>query len=196
MIDPYHPRLPVVRQCTLVVISRFSYYYAGRGESSFNLQLMGCIDEQFLSTPWYGSRQMARHLRRQGHGVGRKRVRRLMRQMGLTTVSRNPSTSAPDGSHRIYPYRLGPLTIERPNQVGCADVTYIPMQRGFHLSGSDHGLGDAHGAVVAAVEHPGQCLLPGGLQEALARLTLLSGCPKNGVHLSLSWNARSDKILT
>ncbi len=92
---------------------------------------MRTIDEQFLATPWYGSRQMARQLRRQGHGVGRKRVRRLMRQMGLTAIYRKPQTSSPDGSHRIYPYRLGHLRIERPNQVWCADVTYIPMQRGF-----------------------------------------------------------------
>ena len=79
MIDPDHPRLPIVRQCTLLALSRSTYYYAGRGESSFNRQLMRTIDEQFLATPWYGSRQMARHLRRQGHGVGRKRVRGLIR---------------------------------------------------------------------------------------------------------------------
>ena len=131
MIDPDHPRLPVVRQCTLVALSRSTYYYAGRGESSFNRQLMRCLDEQFLATPWYGSRQMTRHLRRQGYEVGRKRVRRLMRQMGLTAIYRKPHTSSPDGSHRIYPYRLGHLRIERPNQVWCTDVTYIPMQRGF-----------------------------------------------------------------
>ena len=93
---------------------------------------MRCIDEQFLATPWYGSRQMTRPLRRQGNEVGRKRVRRLMRQMGLTALYRKPQTSSPDGSHRVYPYRLGHLRIERPNQVWCADVTYIPMQRGFH----------------------------------------------------------------
>ena len=86
---------------------------------------------EFLATPWYGSRQMARHLRRQGYEVGRKRVRRLMRLMGLTAIYRKPHTSSPDGSHRVYPYRLRHLRIERPNQVGCADVTYIPMQRGF-----------------------------------------------------------------
>ena len=74
---------------------------------------------------------MARHLRRQGYEVGRKRVRRLMRQMGLTAIYRKPHTSSPDGSHRIYPYLLGHRTIDRPNQVWCADVTYIPMQRGF-----------------------------------------------------------------
>ena len=70
MIDPDHPRLPVVRQCTLVALSRSTYYYAPRGERAFNRQVMRCIDEQFLATPWYGSRQMARHLRRQGYEVG------------------------------------------------------------------------------------------------------------------------------
>ena len=89
MIDPHHPRLSVVRQCTLVALSRSTYYYAGRGENAFNRQVMRCIDEQFLCTPWYGSRQMVRHLRRQGHKVGRKRVRRLMRQMGLTAIYRS-----------------------------------------------------------------------------------------------------------
>ena len=131
MIDSNHPRLPVVRQCALVALSRSTYYYSGCGESSFNRQLMRCIDEQFLATPWYGSRQMVRSLRRQGHPVGRKRVRRLMRQMGLTAIYRRPRTSSPDGSHRVYPYRLRHLKIERPNQVWCADMTYIPIRRGF-----------------------------------------------------------------
>ena len=92
---------------------------------------MRLLDAQFLSTPWYGSRQMARHLRRQGFGVGRKRIRRLMRQMGLTAIYRKPRTSKPDPAHRIYPYLLRNVRIDRPNQVWCADITYIPMQRGF-----------------------------------------------------------------
>ena len=78
MIDPAHPRLSVTRQCRLLAISRSTFYGPPRGESPLNLTLMRLIDEQFLETPWYGSRQMARHLRRQGHEVGRKRVRRLM----------------------------------------------------------------------------------------------------------------------
>ena len=83
MIEANHPRLSVVRQCELVSIARSWHYYAGKGESALNLKLMRLIDEQFLTTPWYGLRQMARSLRRQGYGVGRKRIRRLMRQMGL-----------------------------------------------------------------------------------------------------------------
>ena len=83
MIEPGHPKLSIVKQCDLVKISRSSFYYEGKSESDFNLALMRLIDEQFLETPYYGSRQMARHLRRQGYNVGRKRIRRLMRKMGL-----------------------------------------------------------------------------------------------------------------
>jgi putative transposase len=114
-----------------VSIARSSFYYTGRGETPLNLELMRRIDEQFLETPWYGSRQMARHLRRQGYGVGRKRIRRLMRQMGLAAIYQAPKTSQPHPDHRIYPYLLRGVTIDRPNQVWCADLCYIPMQRGF-----------------------------------------------------------------
>jgi putative transposase len=83
MIEPEHPRLSIVKQCALVSICRSSYYYEGKGESGFNLELMRLIDEQFMETPFYGSRQIAKLLRRLGFCVGRKRVRRLMRTMGL-----------------------------------------------------------------------------------------------------------------
>src|SRR5436853_4372843 len=92
---------------------------------------MRLIDEQFLETPWYGSRQMARHLHRNGWCVGRHRVRRLMLKMGLAPIYQRPKTSAPHPQHKVYPYLLRHLLIERPNQVWCADVTYIPMRRGF-----------------------------------------------------------------
>ena len=131
MIDPTHPRLSIVRQCELVSIARSSYYYVGKGESPKNLALMRLIDAQYLKTPWYGARQMARHFRRQGHDVGRKRTRRLMLLMGLSAIYRKPKTSKPHADHRIYPYLLRDLRIDRPNHVWCADITYIPMQRGF-----------------------------------------------------------------
>jgi putative transposase len=89
------------------------------------------IDEVFLKYPFYGSRQMARHLRREGVCIGRHRVRRLMRLMGLAAIYQAPRTSAPHPEHRIYPYLLGNLEIKRPNQVWCADITYIPVSRGF-----------------------------------------------------------------
>jgi putative transposase len=115
----------------LVSISRSSFYYEGKGESRLNLNLMRLIDEQFLETPWYGSRQMARHLRRLGYCVGRKRVRRLMRLMGLQAIYQAPRTSDPHPAHRVYPYLLRGLEIDRANQVWCTDITYIPMRRGF-----------------------------------------------------------------
>jgi len=92
---------------------------------------MRMIDEQFLETPFYGSRQMARHLRRQGQKVGRKRVQRLMRQMGIWAIYQAPRTSKPHPEHEIYPYLLRNMTIDQPNQAWCADITYIPMRRGF-----------------------------------------------------------------
>jgi putative transposase len=131
MIDPGHPRLSIVRQCELVSISRASFYRRPAGESEANLALMRLIDEAFLEAPWYGARQMARHLRRLGWCVGRKRVRRLMRKIGLSPIYQAPKTSAPHPQHKIYPYLLRHLAIERPNQVWCADLTYIPMRRGF-----------------------------------------------------------------
>ena len=131
MIDPNHPRLSIVRQCELVTISRSSFYYEGKGESFLNLELMRLIDEQFLDTPYYGSRQMTRHFKRRGYCVSRKRIQRLMRKMGLTPIYQKPRTSEPHPEHRIYPYLLRDVTIDRPDHVWCADITYIPMRRGF-----------------------------------------------------------------
>ncbi len=131
MVEPDHSRLSIVQQCKLLTVNRSSYYYQATGESTLNLELMRLIDEQHMETPWYGARQMARHLRRQGYGVGRKRISRLMRLMGLTAIYQKPNTSKPHPQHKIYPYLLRGRTISRPNQVWCADITYIPMRRGF-----------------------------------------------------------------
>ncbi len=105
MIDPGHGGLGIARQCSLVSISRSSFYYEGKGESRLNLELMRLIDEQFLETPWYGSRQMARHLRRLGYCVGRKRVHRLMRLMGLQAIYQKPRNNGGTSDPRpeIYP---------------------------------------------------------------------------------------------
>ena len=129
MVDPQHAGLSITRQCRLVSITRSSFYYARRGESPLNLRLMRRIDEQFLETPFYGSRQMTRWLRRQGNTVSRKRVRRLMRLLGVHALFQRPRTSQPHPAHRIYPYLLRDLPITRPNHVWCTDVTYIPLQR-------------------------------------------------------------------
>jgi putative transposase len=131
MIETDHPGLSIVRQCELVAISRSGFYHRPVGESALNLELKRLIDEQFMVTPWYGSRQMARHLRRGGHVVGRKRVRRLMTKIGLAPIYQRPRTTVPHPEHRKYPYLLKDLEITRPNQVWCADITYIPMRRGF-----------------------------------------------------------------
>lgn len=131
MVEPDHPRLSIVRQCQLLSIQRSAYYYQPVGESTQNLELMRLIDEHYLETPWYGARQMTRHLRRQGHAVNRKRIGRLMQTMGLSAIYQKPNTSKPHPKHKIYPYLLRGLTIERPNQVWCADISYIPLQRGF-----------------------------------------------------------------
>jgi putative transposase len=119
------------RQCEVLSISRSSFYHAAKGESPETLALMRRIDELFLKYPFYGSRQKARQLRREGVRVGRHRVRRLMRLMGLAAIYQAPRTSTPHPAHRIYPYLLKGLSINRPNQVWCADITYITVQRGF-----------------------------------------------------------------
>jgi putative transposase len=131
MIEPGHPQLSIGRQCELISISRSGFYYQPAGDRAFNLELMRLIDAQFLETPWYGSRQMVRHLRRESYVVGRKRVRRLMAKMGQSPIYQRPRTTVPHPGHRVYPYLLRGLTIDRPDQVWCADITYIPMRRGF-----------------------------------------------------------------
>jgi putative transposase len=131
MIETGHEDLSIARQCELLSINRSTYYYQPAGETSEDLAMMRLIDAQFLESPWYGSRQMARHLRREGHEVGRKRVRRLMALMGLAPIYQRPRTTVPHPENRIYPYLLRDLAVERPNQVWCADITYIPMRRGF-----------------------------------------------------------------
>jgi putative transposase len=131
MIEPEQPHLSIARQCELVSISRSSFYYLPTGESPLNLALMRLIDEAFTEWPFFGARQMARHLRRQGYTVGRKRVSRLMAKMGLSPIYQQPKTTVPHPEHKIHPYLLRDLVIHRPDQVWCADITYLPMRRGF-----------------------------------------------------------------
>jgi putative transposase len=131
MIEPGHPILSVGKQCALLSISRSSFYYMPKGESELNLALMRQIDEQFLETPFFGVRQMTWHLKNEGHRVNEKRIRRLMRLMGLMPIYQKPNTSRPAKGHKIWPYLLRGLRVERPNQVWAADITYLPMRRGF-----------------------------------------------------------------
>jgi putative transposase len=131
MIAPQRPGLSLSRQCQLLSISRSSLYYRPLGESLENLALMRRIDELFLRCPFFGSRQMARQLRREGVAAGRHRVRRLMRLMGLEAIYQAPKTSTPHPAHRVYPYLLRNVAVTRADHVWCADITYIPVRRGF-----------------------------------------------------------------
>ena len=131
MVERTNPVLPVSRQCRLLAVSRPSVYRKSTEASAADLAIMALIDRQYLARPYYGSRRMAAWLATQGHVVNRKRVQRLMRLLGVTAIYQRPNTSKPAAVHKIYPYLLGGLAIERVNQVWCADVTYIPMAKGF-----------------------------------------------------------------
>jgi len=131
VVDHRHPSLSIVRQCRLLDISRSGVYYQPKGISEDDLVHMKLIDRQYLATPFYGARKIAACLKGHGHLVNRKRVRRLMCLMGLKAIYRRPRTSKPAPGHKIYPYLLNGMKITRPNQVWAADITYIPMARGF-----------------------------------------------------------------
>ena len=124
MVSKDH-KLSVRRQCALLTLSRSNLYYQPKGESAENLRFMEIIDKQFLETLWYGSRQMARYMKRNDYKCGRHRVRRLV------PIYQEPNTSKKHPQHKIWPYLLRNVVIDRPNQVWCADITYIPMRRGF-----------------------------------------------------------------
>ena len=120
----------ISRQCQLLSLNRSTFYYAPSPTNAEDLALMRQIDEQYLKTPFYGSRSMARHFRRQGRKINRKRIQRLMRRMGIEAVYPKPHASRPHPEHRVYPYLLRDLSIEHANQVWAADITYVPMSRG------------------------------------------------------------------
>lgn len=124
-------KLPVKHQCQLLTISRSTAYYKARPMSEENLLLMRKIDELHLDFPFAGSRMLRDLLRQDGHYVGRRRVGRLMRVMGIEALYRKPRTSRKHPAHPVYPYLLRDMTIDKPNQVWAMDITYIPMARGF-----------------------------------------------------------------
>jgi putative transposase len=124
--------LSIRRQCDLIGLNRATYYWQPAEESPFNLQLMRLIDKEYTKAPFYGYRKMTARLNNHhGFQVNHKRVARLMRKMGLQAVCPRPSTSVPNKQHKKYPYLLRGLDINQPNQVWAADITYIPMPRGF-----------------------------------------------------------------
>lgn len=130
MIDRTH-ELPVARQCEILKLARSTAYYQPQPISMGDLDLMRRIDELHLEMPYAGARMMSRLLKREGKPVGRKRVKTLMRRMGIEALYRKPNTSKPHPEHKIYPYLLRNLEVARPNHAWAADITYIPMKRGF-----------------------------------------------------------------
>ena len=130
MINRTHG-LPIVRQCQLLDLSRATVYYQPMPVSAAELALRRRIDELHLASPFAGTRMLRGLLRRDGHAIGRRHVATLMRRMGIEAVYRKPHTSQRHPAHRVYPYLLRHLEITRPNHVWAADITYIPMRRGF-----------------------------------------------------------------
>ena len=132
MVEEDNVELSIRRQCELLMFPRSSYYRSPGYESEENLALMRLIDEEYLRHPFFGTRKMRDYLVRLGHQVNRKRVQRLMRLMGLDSiVPRKKRTTVPDKAHKVYPYLLRGLLIDRPNQVWTSDITYIPIRGGF-----------------------------------------------------------------
>src|SRR5450631_438577 len=130
-VDRADPELSIVEQCRLLKLARSTLYYRPAPVSADDLAVMRRMDELHLAWPFYGSRRMAAVLRREGLAVNRKRAKRLMKVMGIEAIYQKPNTSKGHPDHKVYPYLLRGLTIGRPNQVWCADITYIPMAKGF-----------------------------------------------------------------
>jgi putative transposase len=131
LIEPDHPEISIARQCELLGLPRSTYYYRLLGESEANLCLMRLLDEKYTEDPYYGIRRMTAWLRSQGYRVNHKRVARLLRQMGLEAIYPKPRTSLAHPEHRIYPYLLRGVEVNRTNQVWSTDITYIRLHSGF-----------------------------------------------------------------
>jgi len=165
--------LSIGRQCELLGISRSGYYYEARGEAAEDLALKRLIDEQYLRTPFYGSRRMKVVLEGAGCEVNRKRVQRLMREMGIEAIYPKPKTTVVAPENKVYPYLLRGLKIDRPNQVWSTDITYIPMRKGFLY-------------LVAVLDWYSRYVLSWGLSNSLEKSfcvealekALMKGCPE------------------
>jgi putative transposase len=130
-IDTGHPQLSVRTQASLLNVNRSRLQSKPRSATAFELELCREIDELHLCRPYYGSRRIWKDLHARGYDVGRGRVRRLMRRMGIVAIYQKPRTSTMAPENKVYPYLLRDLDVGRPNQVWCSDITYIPMRRGF-----------------------------------------------------------------
>jgi putative transposase len=131
LVEPDHPDLSVRRQCQLLGLCRSSLYYEAAAETAENLRLMRRLDAEYTAHPFCGSRRLTIWLRGQGEQVNRKRVQRLLRVMGLEAIYPKPKLSTPGRGHKIYPYLLRGVEVERPDQVWSTDITYVPLTQGF-----------------------------------------------------------------
>jgi putative transposase len=131
LLDRDHGQLSIRRQCALLGVARSGVYRLPRPANDNDLALTRRIDELFTAWPFLGSRRLTTLMRSEGHALNRKRVQRLMRKMGIAALGPKPRTTTPAPGHKIYPYLLRDLVVDRPNQVWAADITYIPIGRGF-----------------------------------------------------------------
>lgn len=131
MIEPLNKKISIVNQCKMLNIPRSTFYYKEKAVNAEDLNLMRLIDEQYLNHPSFGSRSMRRFLEKKGYKINRKRVQRLMRQMGIEAIYPKPKTSIPHPDHKVYPYLLRGMKIDTPNKVWATDITYVPMKHGF-----------------------------------------------------------------
>lgn len=131
MIERSNEKISVRRQCELLSINRSGLFYKKAPADVQDDQLMDLIDKKYMQAPYFGSRRMTEYLKKEGYQVNRKRIQRLMRQMGIEAVYTRPKTSKPSKENKIYPYLLRGKTINKADQVWCADITYIPMRKGF-----------------------------------------------------------------
>jgi len=130
-VEPAHPEIPMARQCELLDLSRSTFYYLPTLDERLNQELMRRLDEEYTKHPFFGSRKLTVRLRKAGFAVNRKRIQGLMRRMGLEAIYRKPRLSLPGRQHKRYPYLLKGMTVDRPDAVWCADITYIRLAHGF-----------------------------------------------------------------
>jgi hypothetical protein len=182
LVDRADADLSIVAQCRLLKVARSTLYYRAAPVSADDLRLMRRLDVQYLATPFYGSRRMVAVLRRDDEAVNRKRVRRLMRLMGIEAIYQKPNTSRRHPEHKVYPYLLRDLVIDRPNQVWCADITYITLAKGLCVSGCGDGLVQPACSGMAIIDRVGHDVLRGGVAgrdgsiRAAGHIQHRSGC--------------------
>lgn len=175
MIEAESMEISISRQIELLGLSRSGYYYQPQGENPLNLHLMNLIDEQYTKMPFYGVDKMTAWLRREGYRVNPKRVRRLMRAMGLEGIYPKRKLSLPSADHKKYPYLLRGLVIDRPDQVRSADITYIRMAQGFLYLVAIMDWYSPVCAVMEAVKHAGCRIRQHWPSHSLTSLTAIKG---------------------